>query len=190
MLSLGVPGSGPAAILLGALTLHGVIAGPMLATNYPTFIPEFTAILLLAALFMRITGYLVCQVAPKILSIQTFVLMPIIGSLCVIGSYAIYCNLSDVKIMFFVGIIGYVLDRLRFPAAPVVLGIILGNMCDENIRRALLASKGSLEPFYTRPIAVICIIAIAFSFFSQTSAYQRMTAAIGRKLKRKKTPAA
>lgn len=183
LLSLGVPGSGPAAILLGSFTLHGVICGPMLAERSPTFIIEMSAILLVAALFMRFSGMLVCQVAPKVLSIPTEILMPVIGALCIVGSYVIYANMFDVKVMFFIGLLGFVLDRLHYPAAPVVLGVILGPMCDSNIRRALVASKGSLAPFYTRPIAVICLIAIAWSFLSQTKLWKKGMAALGSRLK-------
>ena len=181
LLSLGVPGSGPCAVLLGALTLHGVRTGPMLEVSSPGFILKISAIIILAALFMRFGGLLISKIAPKLLSVPTFILMPIIGVLCVVGSYAIYVTKFDIYCMFFMGILGYFFERLKYPAAPAVLGVILGSLLDSNLRRSLMAANGSLVNFYTRPIAIILLVLIFFSVFSQTGVYRKM---IGR-LKRK-----
>lgn len=183
LLSLGIPGSGPTAVLLGAFTLHGIQVGPMLSTRYPGFITWLSAVLILAAIFMRICGYLVCKVAPKILSIPMFILMPIVGVLCVIGSYAIYNNLFDVYTMFFIGLLGFLFIILKLPAAPAVLGIILSPMLDTNLRRTLTGSLGSLAPFYTRPIAIIVLVLIFFSVFSQTSIWKKFITKLGYQLR-------
>lgn len=189
LLSLGVPGSGPCAVLLGALTLHGIRTGPMLARTNPEFILMISAILILAALFMRFGGLLVCKVAPKVLSVPTFILMPIVASLCVIGSYAIYVTQIDVTIMFVLGIIGFALDRLEYPAAPAVLGIILGELMDSNMRRALIAADGSLINFVTRPIAIVVIILIVFSLLMQTPLWRMIKRIVASKLRRNKKKA-
>ena len=173
LLSLGVPGSGPCAILLGALTLHGIKTGPMLSKTNPGFIIQIAAIIIVASLFMRFGGLVVSRFAPYILSIPSFILMPIIVALCVIGSYAIYVTKIDIYVMFFMGIIGYVFYRLKYPAAPCVLGIILGSLLDSNLRRNLMANKGSLVTFVTRPIALIVLLLIIFSLFSQTRLYNK-----------------
>ena len=167
LLSLSVPGSGPCAVLLGALTLHGIRTGPMLVKTNPNFILEISAILIVAAFFMRFGGLLVANFAPKILAVPTFVLMPIIASLCVIGSYAIYVARIDIYVMFFIGLLGFALDRLKYPAAPAVLGIILGGILDSNMRRALIASQGSLIEFVTRPIALLVLFLIIISILMQ-----------------------
>lgn len=174
LLSLGVPGSGPCAVLLGALTLHGIRTGPMLEKSNPGFILKISAIIIVAALFMRFGGLLVSRIAPKLLSVPSFILMPIIGVLCVVGSYAIYVTRFDIYCMFFMGILGYLFDRLKYPAAPAVLGIILGSLLDSNLRRSLMASNGSLVNFFTRPIAIILLVLIFFSVFSQTRAYRKL----------------
>ena len=175
LLSLGVPGSGPCAVLLGALTLHGIRTGPMLEKTNPGFILQMCAIIIVAAFFMRFGGLLMSRIAPKMLSVPTFILMPIIGVLCVIGSYAIYVTKIDIRVMFFMGILGFVFDRLKCPSAPAVLGVILGSLLDSNFRRSLMASNGSLNNYFTRPIAVIILLLIFLSFFSQTNIYKNAT---------------
>jgi putative tricarboxylic transport membrane protein len=181
LLSLGVPGSGPCAVLLGALTLHGIRTGPMLETANPGFILKISAIIILAALFMRFGGLLISRIAPKLLSVPSFILMPIVGVLCVVGSYAIYVTKFDIYSMFFMGLLGYVFDRLKVPSAPAVLGVILGSLLDSNLRRSLMAANGSLVNFFTRPIALILLVLIFFSVFSQTGVYRRFLGKFRRK---------
>lgn len=174
LLSLGVPGSGPCAVLLGALTLHGIRTGPMLEISNPGFILKMCAIIILAAFFMRFGGLLFSKIAPKLLSVPTFILMPIVGVLCVIGSYAIYVTKVDIYVMFFMGLLGYAFEKQKYPAAPTVLGVILGSLLDSNFRRSLMASNGSLVNFVTRPIALIILCFIAISLFIQTDLYKRL----------------
>ena len=174
LLCLGVPGSGPCAILLGALTLHGIQAGPMLEKANPGFVLNICAICLVAAFFMLVCGLLFSRLAPKMLSIPTYILMPIVAVLCVIGSYAIYVLKVDIYIMLILGLLGFTFDRLKYPAAPAVLGVILGKMLDSNLRRTLMASNGSMLGFVTRPIALIILVLILFSFLSQTGFYKKL----------------
>lgn len=181
LLSLGVPGSGPCAILLGALTLHGIKTGPMLAKTNAGFILQISAIIIVASFFMRFGGLIVSRYAPYILSIPNFILMPIIVVLCTIGSYAIYVSKTDIYVMFFIGIVGYILDKLKFPAAPCVLGIILGGLLDSNLRRNLMSTRGSLINFVTRPISIIVLLLITFSLISQTNFYKKIIAKIFKK---------
>ena len=105
MLSLAIPGSPPSAVLLGALQLHGIRPGPMLTFEQPEFIPYMAALLLLASFMMRFSGWGICQIAPKILKIPFFILMPIVGVLSIIGAYALNVNMFDLTIMFVFGII-------------------------------------------------------------------------------------
>lgn len=174
MLSLAIPGSPPSAVLLGALQLHGIRPGPMLTFDQPEFIPYMAALLLLASFMMRFSGMAICQVAPKILRIPFFILMPIVGILSIIGAYALNVNMFDLTIMFIFGIIGFIFMKLKIPAAPIVLGLILGGMADSNFRRALQASQGSFTPFVTRPLSIIVLVLIFFTIFSQTPAYAKL----------------
>lgn len=185
LLSLGVPGSGPCAVLLGALTLHGIRTGPMLARTNPEFIPQICAIIIVAACFMRFGGLIMCKIAPKVLSVPTFILMPIVATLCVIGSYAIYVTHIDITMMFVLGLVGFVMDRLKYPAAPAVLGLILGNLLDSSLRRSLIATDGSMINYVTRPIALVVLALIIFSAFMQTPLYRKLTDVLEKKKKAK-----
>lgn len=174
LLSLGVPGSPPTAVLLGALMLHGIRPGPMLKFDQPDFIVYMCALLILSTVCMRIFGFLICQQAPRILKIPGYLLMSIVGVLSVIGSYAVNNSLFDVYVMLIIGFVAFFLVECDYPAAPVVLGLILGKMIDTNLRRTLVASHGSLLPFVTRPICIVLLLMIAFSFLSQMSFVKKL----------------
>ncbi len=102
--------------------------------------------------------------------------MPVVGVLSIIGAYALNVNMFDLTIMFVFGVIGYFFTKLKIPAAPIVLGLILGNMADSNFRRALQASQGSFSPFVTRPISILVLLLIFFTMFSQTPVYKSLKA--------------
>lgn len=173
LLCLAIPGSAPTAVLLGAMQLHGIRPGPMLTFEFPNFIPYMSAILLLAALIMRIFGYPACKIAPQLLKIPSYILMPVIAVLSVIGSYALNIRMFDLITMYVFGLIGYFLSKQDYPAAPVILGLILGPMVDENLRRTLQTSGGSFAPFYTRPLSIIILILIAYSTVGQLPPVKR-----------------
>ncbi len=167
LLSLAIPGSAPAAVLLGALWLHGIRPGPMLSFEFPTFIFKMGALLLLAAFVMRIFALMICHIAPNILKVKSYILMPIVAVLSIMGSYALNVSIFDLYVMFLFGLVGYAFDRLKFPAAPIVLGVILGPLADTNLRRALQGADGSFAPFVTRPISLIILGMIVYTMLSQ-----------------------
>ncbi len=167
LLNLGIPGSPPAAMLLGALMLHGVTPGPMITFEHPTFIIEVAAILLLASLAMWVVGMLLAKQVVKVLRIPTQIFMPIIGVLCVIGSYSLGINVWNLYLMLPVGIISYFLIEMGYPIAPLVIGVILGPMADENLRRALMVSQGSFLPIFQRPVSIILFLVIVWTVVGQ-----------------------
>ncbi|MBU1566921.1 MAG: tripartite tricarboxylate transporter permease [Proteobacteria bacterium] len=173
LLNLGIPGSPPAAMLLGALMLHGVTPGPMITFEHPTFIMEIAAILLLASIAMWITGMMLAKQVVKVLRIPTELFMPIIGVLCIIGSYSLGLNIFNLYLMLPVGIICYFLTNMGYPIAPLVIGVILGPMADENLRRALMVSQGSFLPVFQRPVSLILFIIIVWTICSQFGWYKR-----------------
>jgi putative tricarboxylic transport membrane protein len=154
VLTLAVPGSAPAAVLLGAMLIHGVRPGPLIMLEFPRFVYEVTAMTLLATCAMFILGLFMVKSLVKVLLIPRQKLMPIIFTLCVMGSFALQARLFDVSIMIAFGILGFLLREMDYPMAPLVLGIILGDILDKNLRRALVISDGSLAPFFTRPICL------------------------------------
>ena len=182
LLSLGIPGSPPAAMLLGALMLHGIQPGPMLNFDHPLFIFQVTAILLLASFAMWITGILLAKQVVKVLRLPPPVFMPIIAVLCVIGSYSLGLSIFNLYLMIPIGILAYFLTEMQYPIAPMVIGVILGPMADANLRRALMVSKGSFLPIVTRPVCLILIMIILLTVVSQTKGYKKLIMKISGKL--------
>jgi putative tricarboxylic transport membrane protein len=154
-LTLAVPGSAPAAVLLAAMLIHGIRPGPMIMIEAPDFVFQVVWMVVLATIAMGIFGILLTRPLLKILLIPRERLMPIVFVLCVIGPYAITQRLFDVYVMVFFGILGFVLREMKYPMAPLVLGIILGDILDKNLRRALVLSDGELTPFFMRPISAV-----------------------------------
>jgi putative tricarboxylic transport membrane protein len=188
LLNLGIPGSPPAAMLLGALMLHGVTPGPMITFEHPTFILEVSAILLLASFAMWITGILLARQVVKVLRIPTEIFMPVIGVLCIIGSYSLGLNIFNLYLMLPVGIICYFLTEMGYPIAPLVIGVILGPMADENLRRALMVSQGSFWPVFTRPVSLILFLVIAWTVVSQIGSVRRLTNRLVAKILQRGSP--
>ena len=174
LLNLGIPGSPPAAMLLGALMLHGIKPGPLISFDHPNFILEVAAILLLASLAMWINGILLARQVVKVLRIPSQIFMPIIGVLCIVGSYAIGMRIFNLYLMLPIGIIAYFLTEMKYPIAPLVMGVILGPMADENLRRGLLISKGSLMPIFSRPVSLILFIIILLTVMTQLPIYKKV----------------
>jgi len=176
LLTLGIPGSPPAAMLLGALMIHNVTPGPMISVEHPHFITEMTAILCLASFAMFISGIFLAKQVVKVLRIPPPIFMPIVLILCVIGSYALGMKVFNLYLMVPVGILAYFMQSMGYPIAPLVIGVILGPMADENLRRALMVSQGNFLPFFTRPVALILFLLIVWMFVSQTPFYKRFMA--------------
>jgi putative tricarboxylic transport membrane protein len=161
VLSLAIPGSAPAAVLLAAMFIHGVRPGPLIMIESPEFVFEVGGMVLLASAAMLILGLSLVKLLVKVLMVPREKLMPIVFTLCVVGAFAIQARTFDIGVMIVFGIIGYYMREMDYPVAPLVLGIILGDILDKNLRRALILSDGSILPFFTRPIcAVIAAITI------------------------------
>lgn len=174
VLSLAVPGSAPAAVLLAAMWLHGVRPGPLLMLEFPNYIWEVTAMMIMASFASLVISLSFVRAQVKILLIPRPVLMPIVFVLCVMGSYAINVRVFDIWVMMFFGVIGYVMRTYYYPAAPLVLGVILGDMADVNLRRGLIRGEGDIVPFLTRPISLILILLIILTMVSRTKALKNL----------------
>lgn len=188
LLSLGIPGSPPAAMLLGALVLHGIQPGPMLSIERPEFIPMVSAIIFLSTIAMWILGMFLIKFVVKVIKISPSLFMPIVGMLCFMGAYALGLKVFNLYLMVPIGIFCYFLGKMDYPIAPLVIGVILGPMVDQNLRRGLMVSQGSLMPLITRPFALMLVIVIVLMFVSQSRIYKatmaKLTSAILRKKKR------
>ncbi len=168
VLSLGIPGSAPAAVLLAAMFIHGVRPGPLIMIESPEFVYKVVAMVFLATCAMFILGLSMVKYVVKVLQVPRTKLMPLIFTLCVVGSFAIQSRIFDVRVMVFFGILGFIMIEMDYPVAPMILGLILGNMLDTNLRRALVISEGDIFQFISRPICIVLIALIILTLVSKT----------------------
>lgn len=161
VLTLAVPGSAPAAVLLAAMLIHGVNPGPLIMVENPHFVYDVVAMMLISTVGILIYGLTLTKLLIKVLQFPATLIMPIIFVLCVVGSYAIASRVFDVYVMLGFGIIGFFLRKLNFPMAPLVLGIVLGDLLEKSLRRGLVLSDGDLMPFFTRPISFFMFVLVA-----------------------------
>lgn len=183
VLSLAVPGSAPAAVLLAAFLMHGYRPGPLLMTETPEFLYQICVYLFFSAFIMWLLALFISKFTVKILGIKKRILMPIIYVLCVVGSFVINNNLFDIKTMFVFGILGYFLSKLQIPSAPFLLGVILGPMADSNLRRALTITDGNIAPMFQRPICIVFLIMILILIGSQLGIFDKFKKSKGGILK-------
>ncbi|MBU1331030.1 MAG: tripartite tricarboxylate transporter permease [Gammaproteobacteria bacterium] len=154
MLTLGVPGSGTTAVMLGALTLYNITPGPMLFQNQPDIVWGLIASLFVANVMLIIMNVPMVRVFTRILSVPTWALVPAIAIITSIGVYAVHSTTFDLFLMIGIGICGYILRKLDYSLSAVLLGFILGGMMEENLRRALSLSNGELGILWQSPIAL------------------------------------
>ncbi len=166
MLTLGVPGDAVAAIMIGALTIQGLAPGPQLFSNNGPLVYAIFLGTLVANICMVVLGLSCIRVFTKVLSVPKAVLVPTIFILCIVGSYSMSNNFFDVGVMLFFGIIGYFLQKADFSASPIVLGLILGPMAEEEFRRALMMSGGDLKTFYGSTICKVFLTVIVISLLA------------------------
>ncbi len=164
LLVLGIPGSPPAAALLGALKINNVIPGP---TIDPAVIMHVVAVLVLASFTMFLMGLFTARVFVTILRIPKTIFLPVVMVLTTIGSFSVGGGINDLFLMAGVGIVAYAMNAMHYPVAPLVIGVILGGLFDETFRRSLLISDGDLSVFFTRPGAAILLTLNVLLIISQ-----------------------
>ncbi|MBT6611974.1 MAG: C4-dicarboxylate ABC transporter permease [Deltaproteobacteria bacterium] len=160
LLTLGIPGSPPAAVILGALMLHGMRPGAEMFTTHADVTFSFIMGLLVAAFLVTFIGSFGSFFFARVINIPSRFLAPAILFMTVLGSYAIRNSMLDVWIMFVFGIIGYISSKLKFHPAPIVLGLILGPFAEEGLVQSMLAggASGSVISYMVfRPISLILI---------------------------------
>lgn len=168
LLTLGIPGAAPAAVMLGALMIHGMRPGPELYTKYGDITYTFLFSFVLANIVMFVLGFYGSRHVARMINLPTSMLAPLVVFLTIIGSYAIRNNMLDVGVMIFFGLIGYVTKKTGFQPGPIVLGLILGPFAENGLVQSMLMGKaeGSMfQVFFTRPISVVlimlCVISVA-----------------------------
>ena len=163
LLTLGIPGDGCVAIMLSALMINGLNPGLSLFTTQGDIMYAIMIGLLFVNLFMLIQGKYLTRLFAKVVSIPQEILTPIIVIFCFAGAYSINKSYFDVAVTLAFAVIAWVLYKLDFPAVPILLGLVLGNMTETNFRRALLLSDGSPKIFVGSGycIAFLVLIAVA-----------------------------
>nr|WP_218626487.1 tripartite tricarboxylate transporter permease [Pseudomonas sp. dw_358] len=162
MLTLGVPGSGTTAVMIGALSLYNITPGPLLFQQQPDIVWGLIASLFIANVMLVVLNIPMIRVFTRILSVPNWALVPVIAIITAIGVYAVHATTFDLFLMIGIGIFGYALRKLDFPLSPILLGFILGGLMEQNLRRALSISSGALDILYASPIAlgVWCLSAV------------------------------
>jgi putative tricarboxylic transport membrane protein len=170
MLTLGVPGDVVTAVMLGALMLIGVRPGPLLFVERAEVVYTLLAGMVVIQFVMLFLGMYATKVGPRILSIPYDLLMPVVVVLCVVGAYTLGNSLFDVLVAVIFGVVGYFMRKYNYPGAPLVLGIILGPMAEDNLNRALLTSYNDWSVLVTRPISlaflILSVVSIATALYA------------------------
>jgi putative tricarboxylic transport membrane protein len=165
LLTLGIPGSATTAILLGALLIHGLRPGPLLFTTNPDFVWGLIASMYIGNVLLVILNMPLIGLWVRLLKVPYEILLPVIITISSIGVFATDNNIFDMWIMFFFGLLGYIMRKMDYPASPMILGLVLGPLLERSLRQSLTISHGSLDIFFTRPISgVLTIIGIIALF--------------------------
>lgn len=161
MLTLGVPGSGTTAVMMGALTLYNITPGPVLFETKPELVWGLIASLFVANVLLFIMNVPLVRFFSKVLSVPGWLMVP--GILCIsyIGVYAINAGTFDLLLVAGIGALGYFLRKFGVPMAPLVLGVVLGNMMEQNLRRALSMTDGDVGVLFSSPVSIVLWAAAA-----------------------------
>ena len=171
LVTMGIPGSVIDAILIGALLMHNLQPGPLLFVTNPEVPYTIISTHLIANFMMLGVMLLSVKWMSKLILVPTAYLMPIILMFCLIGSYSLQNRPFDVWVTIAFGVIGFVLEKVKVPLAPFVIGFILAVLAESELRSGLMASAGSIEPLFTRPVAAlflaVSVIMLIWSFWGE-----------------------
>lgn len=163
LLSLAVPGDSNTAVLLGGLIILGLQPGPLLFTQQADLVNNIFAIMMLGNIVMLIVGLLGIRYFVKVLSVPKNIIVPVVLTLSVVGSYSMNNSVFDIFVTLVFGIVGYLLLKADVIVSPIVLAVILGPMAEENFRRALIMYDGGFSFLYTRPITIVFLTLAIFT---------------------------
>ncbi len=167
MLALGIPTGPITAVLIGALMIHGVPAGPQLVTEHRDLFWGFVASMYVGNLMLLLLNLPLVGMFVSLLRIPYAYLYPLIIMFCIVGVYEVNHSIVDVWIMLIMGVIGYGLRKFSFDPAPLVLGLVIAPIFEQSLRQSLIMSSGNYFIFFTRPIAAgllaVCVILLGLS---------------------------
>jgi len=154
LLTLGLPSNAVMAILLGALMIYGMPPGPNLISAHPQLFWGTIASMYIGNIMLLVLNLPLIGLWVKILKIPYPILFPLILLFCLIGAYSLNANVTEVGLMIFFGLLGYLMKKFKYDGAPLVLAMVLGPLLDNSLRQSLLLSGGSAMIFFTRPICL------------------------------------
>jgi putative tricarboxylic transport membrane protein len=160
LLSLGIPGSGTGAVLLGGLMMWGLKPGPLLFRTNPDSAWGLIASLFIANVITLVIAYLIIPHISKVLCVPRAIMVPAISLVCIVGSYTATYSMYGVWVMLLSGVAGYFLIKNHYPLAPLLLAYVLTRMLEVNMRRTFQISRGSIGIFFEKPLSLAFIIAM------------------------------
>jgi putative tricarboxylic transport membrane protein len=158
LLTLGIPANPVMALMIGAMIIQGIVPGPNVATDQPDLFWGIIASMWIGNLMLVILNLPLIGLWVKLLKVPYYILFPIIMAMCSIGVYSVNSNTFDLYAVAFFGLLGYAMTKLRFEPAPLLLGFVLGPLLEENLRRAMILSRGDPTTFVTRPISLTLLV--------------------------------
>ena len=174
MLTLGIPGSPTAAVLLGGLLIWGLQPGPMLFIEQKDFVWGLIASMYIGNVVGLIVVLTTVPWWAAILRIPFSIIAPVIIVICAIGAYTVHSSMFDVWLMLIFGVLGYLFKKLKYPMAPLVLALVLGDMAESSFRQSMLLSQGSLSIFWSNglvgSIAGLAIAMLVWPLLGKTKA--------------------
>ncbi|MCX2723135.1 tripartite tricarboxylate transporter permease [Roseibium salinum] len=177
MMTLGIPGDAVTAIMIGALFIHGLNPGPMLMIDQPDMFWFIVGALVTANCFMLLFGLTGIRLFTRIVEMPRSVLIPLIMLLSIVGAYAVNNSITDVYWMIGFGVFGYFMRHYGYPLGPVILGVILSRLLDDNWRRAIISEREDLGRFFegvlTSPLSLVLFVSVVLIFVSQTPVWAK-----------------
>ncbi|MBY0137671.1 tripartite tricarboxylate transporter permease [Paracoccus yeei] len=161
LLTLGIPANPVMALMIGAMVIQGIVPGPNVVSEQPQLFWGIIASMWIGNLMLVVLNLPLIGLWVRLLTVPYFVLFPIIMAMCSIGVYSVATNTFDLFAVAFFGLLGYVMSKLRCEPAPLLLGFVLGPLLEENLRRAMILSRGDPSTFITRPISLALLLMAA-----------------------------
>jgi putative tricarboxylic transport membrane protein len=153
LITMGIPGSGATAIILGAFLLHGLQPGPQVFATSSHIVYAVFASLFVGIVVMCLIGYFATRLIVRVLELPEVIISAYVVMCCVLGAFAARNNITDVWLLVAFGALGYLFERLRFPITPLVLGVILGPLAEQNFMTTMISFGNDWTVFFTRPVS-------------------------------------
>lgn len=161
---LGIPGGTVTAIMLSAFTMHGLVAGPTLITNQPDLLYSLLWAIVFSSLLLYVIGKIISRQFAKIVDMDYWIVGSLMLLLGIVGSYTLKGSVRDVAIMLVFSVVGLLMEHFGYSVPTLILGLVLGPICEKGFRKQLIISHGDWSVFFTRPLCLLIIIVSVVSF--------------------------